>query len=119
MKKPLLAAALLLTSVPTAVASSQRLKVMPSTIKAGKSVRLYGSLGTGCPKGDQVTITSKAFTGATKHEFAGVPALLTSVGASGSFSTTVTIRTTTRRGPYTVSGRCGGGLFGSASLKVS
>ncbi len=119
MKRFIAALAAFAIFAPAALAASHYLKVSPSTVTAGKTVRLYGSVGTGCAKGDQVTITSKAFRGATKHEFAGLPAVLTKVGKNHRFSVRVTIRTSIRAGSYHVGGRCGGGSFGAATLRVT
>jgi hypothetical protein len=103
-----------------ALAASHFLKASPSTMSAGTAtpVRLYGSVGTGCAKGDQVTLTSKAFKGATKHTFAGLPAVLTKVGKNHKFSVRVTIKGSIKQGNYHIGGRCGGGNFGSATLVV-
>jgi hypothetical protein len=119
MRSLLVAAALLPSPAPAALAATtHRLHVSPVTVKPGHSVGLHGSVGTGCPRGDQVTLTSAAFKGATAQQFAGVPAVFTTVGARGRFSVVVTIGKRLGKGRYTVSGRCGGGLFGSARLRV-
>jgi hypothetical protein len=119
MKRLIAVLAVFAVAAPAALAASHFLKVSPSTVKAGKSVTLSGSVGSGCAKGSQVTITSKAFKGATMHEFAGVPAVYATVKKGGKFSTKVTIKKAIKAGKYHVGGRCGGGNFGSATLKVT
>jgi LPXTG-motif cell wall-anchored protein len=71
----------------------------------------------GCSPGSQVTLISTAFGG--PQEFAGVPAVTTTSSSSGSFSVTTQIPSGRAPGSYTVSGRCGGGNFGSASFQVT
>lgn len=105
-------------------ASSHSLKVSPSKVPAGKAVTVSGSVGKGCQtghKGDAATIYSKAFKGATKQNFAGVPAVTVSLSKSksGAFSVRVTLSKNLTTGTYSVAGRCGGGTFGSTALKVT
>lgn len=85
------------------------LKLAPNPVKAGHTVAIKGS-ADGCGVGDTVTIISRAFS--AKHTFAGVPAVLTTVRAGGSFHTSTTIPSGKRAGVYTVTGRCGGGNLG-------
>jgi hypothetical protein len=99
-------------SVSAAAASpltKPSLKLTPNPVKAGHMVAIKGS-ADGCALGDTVTIISHAFS--AKHTFAGVPAVLTSVRAGGSFHTSTTIPSSKRAGVYAVTGRCGGGNFG-------
>src|SRR4051794_9140356 len=44
----------------------------PATVRAGQRVRISGLAG-GCPKGDRVTLLSRAFP--HTHDFAGLPAV--------------------------------------------
>jgi hypothetical protein len=86
-------------------------------------VTVSGSVGNGCQtghKGDAATIFSNAFKGATKHNFAGIPAVSVSLVKStkGTFSAKITLSKTLKTGTYSVGGRCGGGNFGSAKLTV-
>jgi hypothetical protein len=101
--------------------SSPYLKVSPKIVNHNAKVTLSGSVGSGCSNGEQVTIYSKAFAGATKKKFAGVPAVFTKVGSGGKFSTKVTIAGSqyVYGGTYNVAARCGGAKFGSAKLMVS
>jgi hypothetical protein len=99
------------------VTRSAFLDVDAATVGAGGPVRAFGSVRSGCPRGDTVTITSRAFDPA--REFAGVPAIFARVGRRGAFSVSTTIPRTRAAGLYTVSGRCGGGGFASASLRVT
>jgi hypothetical protein len=119
MKRLIAAAAVLAVTSPAAVAASHFLKVSPSAVKAGKSVTLSGSVDHGCQTPGQVTIYSKAFKGATTHDFAGVPAVYATADKNGKFSKKITVKKTTKAGSYHVGGRCGGGNFGSATLKVT
>jgi hypothetical protein len=114
-----LSAATVVCSAAALAAPSHFVKVSPSPVQTGNSVKVSGSVGNGCAKGSQVTLYSKAFKDATSKSFAGIPAVFTTVGSSGKFSKKVTISVTVSSGKYRVSGRCGGGKFGSAKLKVS
>lgn len=92
--------------------------VSPRTVKAGHSITVSGAVGGGCKKPARVTIYSRAFRGATRHRFAGVPAIFTTTNRTGNFSKRVTIRKTIKPGAYRVGARCGGGKFGSTTLRV-
>jgi hypothetical protein len=96
-----------------------RLKVMPRSVRAGKVVTVLGSVGGGCAPGrGAATIYSLAFKGATGSEFAGVPAVYATVHGNGRFSVQIRIAKRVKPGRYQVGGRCGGGNFGSAQLRV-
>jgi hypothetical protein len=88
-------------------------------------VTVSGSVGTGCQTGktgDAVTVISKAFKGVTgSKNFAGVPSVSASLASSmtGSFSIKVKLAKKVKTGKYSVTGRCGGGNFGPATLKVA
>ena len=101
----------------SALASSHYVRVAPSSVMRGRVVRVYGSVGSGCGSA-QVTIFSRAFRGATTHEFAGVPAIYTRQDSTHRFSFHVRIRSAVARRRYDVGGRCGGGNFGSTTLTV-
>lgn len=124
MKKLIAALVGLAVCAPGALAASSHfLKVSPGNIAAGKTVTVSGSVGHGCQigrKGDSATIMSRGFKGATKRNFAGVPSVSASLAASknGTFSIKVKLAKHLKAGKYSVSGRCGGGNFGSASFKV-
>ena len=83
--------------------------VSPQRVTAGHRVRVFGLAG-GCPKGDAVTLLSRAFPSA--HEFAGIPAVYAVVDGQDSYSTHVIIPSARKPGKYSVSARCGGGNFG-------
>jgi hypothetical protein len=124
VKKLVLALLALAVFAPAALASSHFLKVSPSKRAAGNTVTVSGSVGTGCQtgrKGDAAIIFSNAFKGATKQNFAGVPSVSASLsaGKNGAFSIKVKLSTKVKPGTYSVGGRCGGGNFGSATLKVT
>ncbi len=107
-----------------AASSSHFLKVSPGKTNPGKTITLSGSVGHGCQidrKGDAATLTSKAFAGATKSKFAGVPSVSASLAKSknGAFLVKVKLSKTLKAGTYSIGGRCGGGKFGSATLKVT
>ena len=95
------------------------LKVSPKTVARGHVVTVSGSVAGGCQTPGVATVYSRAFAHATKHEFAGVPAIFPHTKKNGHFSTTVRISRRVRTGRYHVGGRCGGGNFGSATLRVS
>jgi hypothetical protein len=124
VKKLIGAVAALAVFAPGAMASSHFLKVSPGKTKPGKTITISGSVDHGCGighKGDSATIISKAFKGATKHTFAGVPSVSVSLSKSkdGTFSFKLKLSKELKKGTYTVSGRCGGGNFGSTKLKVT
>jgi hypothetical protein len=98
-----------LAAGPTIVAS-------PNPVRRGDVVRVHGTV-PGCPRGDQVTLISRAFS--HRRDFAGLPAVFARVGAHHAYSvgTRIPARRTPRR--YTITGRCGGGNLGvSAHLRV-
>ncbi len=95
--------------VGTASASSPSIVLTPSTVVRGHSVVVHGSAG-GCPRGDTVTLLSRAFS--ARRSFAGVPAVFAKVKAGGAFSVRTTIPSTRRAGRYAVTARCGGGNLG-------
>ena len=125
MKKLIAALVGLAVCAPAALAASSHfLKVSPSSVAAGKTITVSGSVDHGCQigqKGDTATIISKGFKGATKTNFAGVPSVSASLAASkdGSFSIKVKLAKHLKAGKYSVSGRCGGGNFGSTTFKVT
>ena len=113
-------AILTLLTVP-AWASSEpvRLRVSPKSVAAGDSVTLSGSIGPEsaaleCPGG--VQLLSRAFR--STEEFAEVPALGAAVRPNGTFTTTTIIPRSRAAGSYSITGRCGGGNFGGATLVV-
>jgi hypothetical protein len=124
MKKLIVAVVGLAAFAPGAfAASSHFVKVSPSKAAQGQTVTVSGSVDHGCQighKSDSATIISKAFKGATKHNFAGVPSVSASLAKSknGSFSVKVTLSNSIKPAKYSVTGRCGGGNFGSTTLKV-
>ena len=124
MKKLIAALVGLAAFAPAALASSHFVKVSPGKANPGQTVTVSGSVDHGCQighKGDTATIFSKAFKGATKHSFAGVPAVSASLAKSttGAFSIKVTLSQNVQPGNYSLGGRCGGGNFGSTTLKVT
>jgi hypothetical protein len=110
-------------AAPAAFAASHFLKISPSTVKPGNKVTVSGAVGSGCAvgkKGDVAIVYSKAFNGSTKSSFAGVPAVNAALDKKGKFSFKITInKKKVKKGTYHIGGRCGGGNFGSATLKVS
>jgi hypothetical protein len=104
---------------PLAGCETHFVKASPSTVKAGNATTVSGAVGSGCKKPGQVTIYSRAFRGATRHEFAGVPAIFSTANRKGKFAKRVTIKKTIKPGRYHVGARCGGGNFGSAALRVT
>lgn len=92
------------------------INVAPSSVPAGGTVTVSGSVGNGCMHGEQVTLISGAFGNA--HEFAGVPAVFATSDSAGNFSVGAPIPTGRNPGSYPVSARCGGGRFGDAQVNV-
>lgn len=93
------------------------LRVSPGKVKHGRTTTVSGAVGKGC-KGP-ATVYSRAFKGATKNQFAGVPAFYIKLDKKGRFSKRVTIRKSVKPGSYHIGGRCGGGNFGGTTLKVT
>lgn len=87
------------------------LRVTPNPVKAGHLATITGSAGD-CPPGQTVTVISSAFSAV--HEFAGVPAVSTTVRKGGAFWKSTTIPASRRAGAYSVTARCGGGNLGVA-----
>jgi hypothetical protein len=101
-----------------AAATSPRLRVSPAVVHRGGTVRVHGAL-PGCPRGDEVTLISRAFGGHGRGSFAGVPAVFARIGTGGAYSTRVRISHSRAARRYTITGRCGGGNIGvSATLHV-
>jgi hypothetical protein len=113
------AAGALVLSAPVAWAATSRIAVSPGIAHPGALVTVHGSVDHGCETPGQVTIYSRAFAGATPHEFAGVPAVSATAHTSGTFSRTLRLRPTVRAGSYSIGGRCGGANFGAAALRVT
>lgn len=95
------------------------LKLSPSSVKAGKATVVHGSVGHSCKTPGKVTISSRAFKGATSHHSAGVPAVYATASKKGTFSTKVTIKKAVKSGSYHVAGRCGKANLGTVTLKVT
>jgi hypothetical protein len=107
---------------PAAIAEAHFLHVAPHAVTRGNRVTVSGSVGHGCEtghKGDAATIFSRAFKGSTSQNFAGVPAVFASLRKHDTFSFKIRIRQSIKKGSYEIGGRCGGGNFGSATLKVN
>ena len=109
---------LVVRATPTAPPANVR--VSPSSVAAGDTVTVSGSVGpdsAGSECASSVTLLSKAFV--HTHDFAGVPAVFAAVKPDGAFTATTTIPRSKAAGTYTISGRCGGGNLGaSATLAV-
>lgn len=104
---------------PLAGCNRHFVKVSPRNVNAGNAISVSGAVGNGCRKPGRVTIYSRAFKGAARHEFAGVPAIFSASNRNGKFSKRVTIKKTIKPGRYHVGARCGGGNLGSATLRVT
>jgi hypothetical protein len=111
---------MLVPPAPAWAASAAALRVNPSSITAGDTVVVSGSVGpapAGSACATSVMLLSRAFV--HTDEFAGVPAVVAAVKPGGAFSATTRIPGSTPPGTYTISGRCGGGNLGvSATLTV-
>jgi hypothetical protein len=95
------------------------IRVSPRSVAAGGTVTLSGSVGpnsAGSECATGVRLLSRAF--ASHQEFADVPALGAAVRPDGTFTTTTTIPRSRAAGTYPITGRCGGGNFGGATLEV-
>jgi hypothetical protein len=102
-----------------APAAPTALRVSPSSITAGGTVTVSGSVGpdsAGSECASGVTLLSRAFV--HTQDFAGVPAVGAAVRPDGTFKATTTIPRSRAAGSYTITGRCGGANFGGATLVV-
>jgi hypothetical protein len=106
-------------SAPVAWATTATLRVSPGVAHPGGLVTVHGSVDHGCGTPGRVTIFSHALAGATPHDFAGVPSVSALARKDGVFSRTIRLRPTVRPGSYSIGGRCGGGNFGSVTLRVT
>lgn len=111
MLKPLVLTALLAAPALAAPCAAPSLRLLPSTVAQGGSLTIVGA-APGCALGDDVVVLSRAFS--PQREFAGVPAVVTSVRGGGRFRTRTAIPRTRRPGTYVVTARCGGGNLGIA-----
>jgi hypothetical protein len=112
--------ALLTLLAAPAWAAPATVQVSPSSVAAGDTVTLSGSVGpdsAGSECAGGVTLLSTAFV--HTHDFAGVPAVFAAVRPDGTFTATTEIPRAKAAGTYTITGRCGGGNLGvSATLVV-
>lgn len=105
------------TAVSTSLAAGPTINVNPQSVPRGQVVRVFGVV-PGCPRGDQVTLMSRAFSHA--HEFAGVPAVFATVRRGHKYSKRTRIPAGRHPRRYAISGRCGGGNLGvTAHLRVT
>ncbi len=96
----------------TLAAATPRLSVHPGSVARGGTVTVSGR---GCRAGDVVYLISPPFVG---HAFVA-HSVATRARANGTFSRSVRIRTSIRRGRYLITARCGGGNLGvAAPLRV-
>ena len=98
-----------LVAVPALAAKRPTIIATPNPVKAGHTVTIHGIV-PGCPRGDQLTLISQAFS--HRHDFAGLPAIFATIKAHSAYTVTTRIPATKTRGPYAISGRCGGGNIG-------
>jgi hypothetical protein len=111
---------MLAPAAPAWAAPATTLQVSPSSITAGDTVVVSGSVGP-APAGSACAISLMLLSRAFAHtdESAGVPAVIAAVEPGGTFTTTTRIPGSTPAGTYTISGRCGGGNIGVvATLEV-
>jgi hypothetical protein len=97
-----------ITATVASAATRPSMHVTPGIVSPGGRVTVWGN-ADGCPRGDSVTIISRAFPG---HGFAGIGAITAHVRTGGSFSTTGRVRANARAGRYGITARCGGGNLG-------
>jgi len=90
-------------------ATRTRLHVTPTVVNPGARVTVTGN-ADGCPRGDTVTIISRAFSRA--HTFAGLGAISARVRVHGAFAASGHVRANAKAGRYGITARCGGGNLG-------
>jgi hypothetical protein len=110
-----MSAVLVLTAAP-AYAKSASITVSPTTVSAGGTVHISGSIPVNkCPASDGATVTGEAAL--FPPDGFGPTATR---DAHGNFAVDYTVPTSTPAGTYDVGLRCGGGNVGvSASLTVT
>ena len=91
-----------------AAASGPTIVATPNPVAHGHRVTIHGVV-PGCRRGNQLTLISKAFSHA--DDFAGLPAIYATIRAHSAYSVTTRIPAG-KRGPYPITGRCGGGNIG-------
>jgi hypothetical protein len=93
-------------------------RVRPSSVAAGDTVVVSGSVGPDSAGVEcrGVTLLSRAFV--HTYDFAEVPAVFAGVKPDGTFTAATTIPRSKAAGTYTITGRCGGGNLGGAALVV-
>lgn len=103
--------------IGTAIAATKStIKVTPSQVYAGNSVRVYGNAAN-CPRGDRVRLLSRAFSHA--HMYNGVPVIYATSGTAGAYSVHTTIPLARAQNRYQITGRCAGHTLGvTAYLQV-
>jgi hypothetical protein len=121
MRRVIIAAAVAVllasSAVATSLAAGPTIQVNPQSVPHGQVVRIFGMV-PGCPRGDQVTLMSRAFS--HQHEFAGVPAVFATVRRGHRYSKRTRIPAGRHPGRYSINGRCGGGNLGvTAHLRVT
>ena len=106
----------LLATAGAVLAAGPTINVDPHRVHRGDVVRVFGVV-PGCPVGDRVTLISRAFS--HRHEFAGVPAIFSTVKTGDRYSRRTRIPMGRRARRYAISGRCGGGNLGvTAHVRV-
>jgi hypothetical protein len=100
--------AMVVGAATASAATRPSMHVSPTVVSPGGRITVWGN-ADGCPRGDNVTIISRAFP--LTHSFAGVGAIFARVRTGGAFSATGHVRLHAR-GRYGITARCGGGNLG-------
>jgi hypothetical protein len=109
-------------------ANNPYVKVHPTTVSGGNSVKVFGWVGNeegedagerACGRGDRVTIYSNAFAGAAKHTYRHIPALYAKVDKHHHFSTSAIISSNVAPRTYKIKAVCQGDLFAQTKLTVT
>jgi hypothetical protein len=94
-----------------AAVAAPSIRVDRDVVSPGAQVRVAGN-ADGCPAGDTVTVSSRAFSG---DGFAGLGGATAPVRRGGSFSAVARVRENAPNGRYLITARCGGGNLGVAA----
>jgi hypothetical protein len=109
--------AVLVVLTGPAPAASPAIRLSPNPVARGGFLTVEAD-APGCPRGDQVTLISGAFS--HRHDFAGKPAIFAKAWSKGRYATTTRIPKARKPGRYAVTARCGGGNLGvTARLTVT
>ena len=119
IRRPI-AVALATVALGLAAASAQASLHLSSVhIRPGRRLTVTGVAGKSCHPGQVMTIVSALFAGATRHTFAGKPAIVATIADNRRYAATITLARTVRAGAFDVIARCGSKQVGHGVVHVT